>query len=117
MGSDLLPIIYILIAGISVYWSVSVLFAQNVDAKALSWASGNAPEKSKSALIEASRTLVHQFTLRYALEIKSPRYRRQVEYKLLTSGLRNELNVDEFIGLQLLWGIVIPILLLILNFA
>lgn len=117
MGSELLPILYILIAGVSVYWSVSVLFAQNVDAKALSWASGNAPEKSKSQLIEASRTLVHQFTLRYALQIKSPRYRKKVESKLLTSGLRNELNVDEFIGLQILWGVVFPVVLLILNFA
>jgi tight adherence protein C len=117
MGSELAPILFILLAGISVYWSVSVLFAQNADAKALSWASGNAPEKSKSQIIEVSRTLVHQFTLRYALKVKNPRYRKKVEAKILTSGLSNELNVDEFIGLQLLWGALFPIVLLILNFA
>lgn len=117
MGSDLAPILFILIAGISVYWSMSVLFAQNADAKALSWASGNAPETSKSKLIEVSRTLVHQFTLRHALKIKNKAYRKSIDHKLLTSGLSGELNVDEFIGLQLLWGVLFPIVLLILNFA
>lgn len=117
MGSELAPILFILIAGISVYWSVSVLFAQNADAKALSWASGNAPEKSKSQLIEVSRTLVHQFTLQHALRVKSKAYRKSVEAKILTSGLSSELNVDEFIGLQILWGIMFPIVLVILNFA
>jgi tight adherence protein C len=117
MGSELAPILFILIAGISVYWSVSTLFAQNADAKALSWASGTAPEKSKSQIIEVSRTLVHQFTLQHALRIKNPRYRKQVEHKILTSGLSSELNVDEFIGLQILWGAMFPIVLLILNFA
>jgi tight adherence protein C len=117
MGSELAPILFILIAGISVYWSVSTLFAQNADAKALSWASGTAPEKSKSQIIEVSRTLVHQFTLQHALRIKNPRYRKQVEHKILTSGLSSELNVDEFIGLQILWGAMLPIVLLILNFA
>ncbi len=117
MGSELAPILFILIAGISVYWSISVLFAQNADAKALSWASGNAPEKSKSQLIEISRTLVHQFTLQHALRIKNKAYRKAVERKILTSGLNSELNVDEFIGLQILWGVMFPIVLLILNFA
>ncbi len=117
MGSELAPILFILIAGISVYWSVSTLFAQNADAKALSWASGTAPEKSKSQIIEVSRTLVHQFTLQHALRIKNPRYRKRVEQKILTSGLNSELNVDEFIGLQILWGAMLPIVLLILNFA
>lgn len=117
MGSDLAPIVFILIAGISVYWSVSTLFAHNADAKALSWASGNAPEKSKSKLIEVSRALVHQFTLQHALRITNKTYRKSLEYKILTSGLSSELNVDEFIGLQLLWGVLFPVLLLILNFA
>ncbi len=117
MGSDLTPIFFILVAGISVYWSISVLFAQNEDAQALSWASGNAPEKSKSKLIEVSRTLVHQFTLQHAVRVKNKGYRKRVEQKILTSGLSSELNVDEFIGLQILWGILFPIVLLILNFA
>jgi len=117
MGSELLPIIFILIAGIGVYATVSILFSQNADAKALSWASGQSPDKSKSQLIEATRTLVHQFTLPYALKIKNQAYRKRIEKKILTSGLGNELNVDEFIGLQILWGIALPVVLVILNFA
>ena len=35
--------------------------------------------------------------------------------KILTAGLAKELNVDEFLGLQILWGIAFPILFLILN--
>src|SRR5690606_1312540 len=32
-------------------------------------------------------------------------------------GLSAELNVDEFIGIKILWGIMLPVLLIILNFA
>lgn len=117
MGSDLLPMIYILIAGVAIFWLVSTLLGSNEDTKALSWASGAQPEKSASKAIELSRTLTHQFTLKYALRIKNPSYRKKVEYMILTSGLSSELNVDEFIGMQILWGIVGPALLLTLNFA
>ena len=85
--------------------------------KALSWASGNAPTKSKSGAIELSRTLTHQFTIQHSGRIKNVNYRKNVERKILTAGLGAELNVDEFIGMQILWGILLPVLLLILNFA
>ncbi len=117
MGSNLLPMLYILIAGVSIYMIVSTLFSKNEDAKSLSWASGNEPDKSKSGLIEASRSLTHQFTIQWALKIKNPRRRKNIEKLLLTSGLSSELNVDEFIGMQILWGFLFPIVLLILNFA
>lgn len=117
MGSNLLPMFYILATGVAVYWIVYSLFSRNEDMKVLSWASGNAPEKSKSPAIEASRALVHQFTIQYAVKIKNPRYRKKVEYRILTSGLSAELNVDEYIGMQILWGILFPIVIIILNFA
>lgn len=117
MGSEILPLIYILITGFSVYWTVMIIFSKNEDMKALQWASGNAPEKSKSPAIEFSRTLTHQFTIQHAVKIKNPRYRKRLEHLILTSGLSAELNVDEFIGMKILWGIMLPVLLLILNFA
>lgn len=118
MSTDLiLPIIYILIAGFSVYWTIMVIFAKNEDMKVLQWASGNAPVKSKSPAIEISRTLTHQFTIQHAVRIKNPRYRKKLEHLILTSGLSAELNVDEFIGIKILWGILLPIVLIILNFA
>ncbi len=117
MGSDFYPMICILIAGFSIYWTVMVIFSKNQDMKVLSWASGTAPEKSKSAAIEMSRTLVHQFTIQHAQRFKSPRYRKKIDYLILTSGLSSELNIEEFIGMKILWGVLLPVLLLILNFA
>jgi tight adherence protein C len=117
MGSELLPMIYILVTGVAVYWTVTLLFSKNEDMKALQWASGSEPEKSKSKAIEISRTLTHQFTIQHAGRIKSPAYRKKIESLILTSGLSAELNVDEFIGMQILWGVFMPVALLILNFA
>lgn len=117
MGSDLLPMLAILAAGISVGMIVWTLFAKNADVKALSWASANEPVRSKSPAIEASRSLVHQFTLKYAVKIKNPKFRKKVEYLILTSGMSAELNIDEFIGMKILWGVLIPGVLLIMNLA
>jgi tight adherence protein C len=117
MGSNLLPMLYILVAGVAIYVFVSNLFAKNEDAKALSWASGAEPEKSKSGLIEWSRSVTHQFTIQWAQKFKNPRTRKNIEKLLKTSGLSAELNVDEFIGMQILWGFLFPVVLFILNFA
>lgn len=117
MTSDILPIICILVFGISVYMIITTIFSKNEDMKALSWASGNAPVKSTSSAIELSRTLVHQFTIQHAVKIKNPRYRKGIERMILTSGLSAELNVDEFIGMKILWGVMLPVVLFILNFA
>jgi tight adherence protein C len=105
------------LAALSVYLFMSAIFTNNADAEALAWASGNEPVKSKTGLINFSRPLVHNFTLQHALRIKSASYRKKVERRLLTSGLSQELNVDEYIGLQILWGLMFPVVLLVLNFA
>ncbi|HVK61512.1 MAG TPA: type II secretion system F family protein [Bdellovibrionales bacterium] len=117
MGSGFLPYIYILMAGGAIYWTVSILFSKNEDMKALSWASGTEPEKSKSPAIEISRSLTHQFTIQWAVKIKSVSYRKRLSKLLMTSGMSAELNEDEFIGMQMLWGVLFPIVLIILNFA
>jgi len=117
MNHDFLAMIYILVTGFAVYWTVMVIFSKNEDMKALSWASGNAPVKSKSSAIELSRTLAHQFTIQHAAKIKNPKYRKGLQRLILTSGLSAELNVEEFIAIKILWGVMLPIVLLILNFA
>lgn len=117
MGSELLPMVLILVTGIAVYFFVSALMARDEGANALSWASGNSPTKSKSPLIEFSRPLVHQFTIQYAVRMKDTKMRQRVERQLITSGLTAELNIDEFLGLKLLWGVFMPILGMVLNFA
>ncbi len=105
------------LAATSVYLFMNAVFTNNVDSAALAWASGNEPKKSKSPLVNISRPLVHNFTLQHARKIKNSRLRKKIEKLILTSGLSQELNADEFIGLQILWGIMVPIFLLILNFA
>ena len=117
MGSSLLLFALILAVGVSTFFAVYSLFAQNEEAKALQWASGSSPTRSKSGLVEISRTLVHQFTIQYAIRVKSERYRKRTARLILTSGLSAELNVDEFIGMQFLWGVMFPIVLLILNLS
>ena len=107
----------LLLGAFSIYMFISTLLKRNEADQALVWASGDEPVKSKSPIIEFSRPLVHQFTLQYALKIKAPKYRKKLRKKILTAGLSRELNVDEFIGLQLLWGILLPTLLLVFDFA
>ena len=117
MGSYLDPLIWILIFGGCSYFFVTALMAHDEGMSALSWASGTTPTRSKSPLIEFSRPLVHQFTIQYAVKIKNKKWRKRMEYELVTAGMTFELNVDEYIGLKLFWGILMPIILVILNFA
>lgn len=116
--TDLLLYGGLLLAGFGVFQFVSTLLGKsNADKEALSWASGNEPVKSKSPVIQAMRPLVHQFTLKYAVRIKSEGMRKRVKRAILTGGLSREMNVDEFIGYQLLLGIGFPIFLTIMNFS
>jgi len=118
MGSaDLMLIAGFVLGGLSIYLFVSALFSSNQDSQQLSWANNSEPATSKSPIINFSRPLVHQFTLQHALRIKNTTYRKSVRKYILTSGLSTELNEDEFIGLQILWGIMFPVFLLIMNFA
>jgi tight adherence protein C len=117
MGSNLKLYGGILLIGFAVYRLLSGLLTKDQNSESLQWAQADAPVKSKSGVIELSRSLTHQFTLQYALRIKNPKYRKTIAERILTSGLSAELNVDEFIGMQILWGVMFPLLLLILNFA
>ncbi|OQW49909.1 MAG: pilus assembly protein TadC [Proteobacteria bacterium SG_bin7] len=116
-GIDSLLLAGLALMAFAVYTFVFTLFRTNNEEQALKWASGDEPAQSKSPLINVSRPLVHNFTLQHARRIKNESYRKNIESKLKTAGLDNELNVDEFIGLQILWGILFPVVLLVLNFA
>ena len=101
----------------SIYLFCTVMFTKNTDSESLAWAEGQEPSPSKMPLIQLSRPLVHNLTLQHVKRVKSVKYRESVEHKILTAGLSKEINTDEFIGLQLLWGLLFPILFLIINFA
>ncbi len=119
MGSaELLLVGGMLCAAYAVYSFVNALMSTGQAEKDfLNWASGNEPVKSKSGLINLSRPLVHQFTLKYALKYKNETQRKRLGKLILTSGLSRELTVDEFIGIQILWGLMFPGLFAVLNFA
>lgn len=53
--------------------------------------------------------------MQHALKIQNPKLRAQARKLIKTSGLSSELNEDEFIGLQILWGFLFPIFLGFLN--
>lgn len=107
----------LLLAGFSVYLFVKVVFKTDGQSQSLAWAAGDEPAKSKSPIVNFSRPLIHNFTIQYAPRIKSKSYREKVRKKIVTGGLSGELNVDEFIGMQILWGVMFPILIFILNFT
>lgn len=107
----------LILLAVSIYLFTNALLSSNADADQLAWATGDEPSKSKSPIINFSRPLVHNFALQHAQKIKSKRYRKNIKNKILTAGLSKEINVDEFIGIQILWGILFPIVLIVLNFA
>lgn len=117
MAMDLLLYLGLFLAGTATFWVVYSLFAASQESKSLSWATGDEPKKSKSPLINISRPLVHQFTIKYALRFKSEKMRKDIDYKIVTAGMEEEISVDEFIGLKLFWGVLFPILIVLLNFA
>lgn len=105
------------LAALSVYLFMGAIFTNNADADSLAWASGDEPAKSENPLINVSRPLVHNFTLQHAQKITAENYRAKVEKRILTAGLSQEINVDEYIGLQILWGLMFPVAAVVLNFA
>jgi tight adherence protein C len=118
MGSaELMLFAGLLMAGGSVYLFLSSLLAGRPGQSQLSWASGAEPVKSKNGIINLCRPLVHQFTIQHAAKFQSEKYRKKIRYLIKVGGLSDELNEDEFIGLQIFLGFAMPIFLLIMNFS
>lgn len=107
----------LVMAGASVYLFMSSLLAGKPGESQLSWASGTEPIKSKNAVINLCRPMVHQFTLSHAARIKSEKYRKKIRTLIKTGGLASELNEDEFIGLQIFLGFAFPVFLYVMNFS
>ena len=118
MGSgELMLFTGLLLAGVSAYLFVSSLLAGKPGESQLSWASGTEPVKSKNAVINICRPLVHQLTLQHASRVKSEKYRKKIRHLIKVGGLGSELNEDEFIGLQMFLGVAFPIFLFFFNYA
>ena len=87
MGTEILLYAGILLAGFSVMWTVFTIFSVNESSKALSWATGDQPDKSESPIINFSRPLVHQLTIKYAKRMKNQNFRKNIDHKIMTGGL------------------------------
>ena len=118
MGSaEWILILGLVFAGLAVYLFMSAILGSQTDKQQLSWANNSEPIKSKSGIINFSRPLIHQFTLQHALRIQSVEYRKRIATKIKTAGLGRELNVDEFIGMQILWAFFFPGFCAVMNCA
>ncbi len=109
--SNILLFLGVLLGGASVYVAVSVLLDNILENQnmPLSWASGDAPKKSKSGIIRLSRPLVHKLILpltsRYELKDRREKIKRDIQ----SAGLSQELNENEYIGLQVFLGFAFPL--------
>lgn len=103
--------------GLAAFFLASAFLTQKGEQAQLSWANNSEPTVSKNPIINFSRPLVHQFTLQHALKIQNPNLRARARKLIKTSGLSSELNEDEFIGLQILWGFLFPVFIAFLNLA
>ena len=116
-----IPPIFLLISGLfllalAVYLFCSSILGAGSDQAALALADEK-EETKKIPLIQFSKPLVQRLTLKHSRLIKSDNYRKKIKQKILHSGLTREISVEEFIGLQILWGIFFPLFGLILNFG
>ena len=113
--------VFLLICGLfllalAIYLFCSTILGAGSDQAALALAEEK-EERKKVPLIQFSKPLVQRLTLKHASLIKSEKYRQKIQKKILYSGLTKEINVNEFIGLQILWGIFFPLFAIILNFG
>lgn len=117
---EIAPVILLIgglfLLALAVYLFCSTILGAGSDQAALALAEEK-EESKKAPLIQFSKPLVQRLTLKYSSFVKSENYKQKVKQKILYAGLAKEINTNEFIGLQILWGIFFPILAMILNFG
>ena len=106
----------LLLLAAAVYLFVSTILNMNSDQAGLALAEENEAQKA-IPLIRFSKPLVQNLTIHQTQYVKSQKYRQNVKKKIAFAGLSKELTEDEFIGLQILWGVMFPLGAIILNFA
>jgi tight adherence protein C len=116
-SAELLLFAGLFLAAFSVFSLVRTFLASSQDKQVLSWLNDDSRNENLSPTFQFLRALMHQFALKYAIKFKNPTYRKNIEKLLMTSGVSRQMNVDEFIGFQLLYSLVLPLLFFILNFA
>src|SRR5260370_1437811 len=110
---NLILFLGVLLGGLASYIAVGTFIDSlfNTKLNALSWASGDAPKKSKSGLIRLARPLVHRLVLPIIAHYQLKDYKQNLKREIQSAGLAEELNENEYIGLQILLGVFIPLCL------
>jgi tight adherence protein C len=107
---NFLLILGVLLGGVSVYVAVSALI-DSITANrtsALSWAESDAPRQSKSGIIRLARPLIHRIVLPLIARYKLKNYKEKIKREIQSAGLGQELNEDEYVGLQIFLGVMLP---------
>jgi hypothetical protein len=82
LSGDLLIFFAMIALAISVFSFIQMLMSNSGDREKLAWASGEEPVKSKSPLINMTRPLMHQMTLKYAQDLDKIWLIKNVDWKL-----------------------------------
>ncbi len=106
------------LAGLSVYL-IANLFLSTVNASQnqVLWSDSEESQRFNSPLMRFLLTLARQLTIKYAPRLLNEKRRKVIEKKILTAGFSKILNVNEFVALQILIGVLFPIVFFLMNFA
>jgi tight adherence protein C len=115
---NILLFLGILLGGFATYVAVSAVLENIFNSKttALTWASGEQPMKSKSGVIRLARPLIHRLVLPLIARYELKEYKENLKRQIQSAGLGRELNENEYIGLQILLGVILPLILFVGHF-
>ena len=106
-----------LLGGLATYFAVAAVVTSltNAQTASLTWANGEAPKKSKSGIIRLARPLVHRLMLPILSYYDLKNHKLNIKREIQSAGLGQEMNEEEYLGLQGLLGIILPLVLLVVN--
>jgi tight adherence protein C len=117
--NQILLILGMLAGGLCVYFVASSFFGSLLsknNSTSLVWGeSADLPKQSRSPIITLTRPLVHKVAIPLLSRYKLEEYKKGIKRNIYAAGLGQELNEDEYIGLQLLMGILLPVFVSMTN--
>lgn len=110
---DLLLILAVLLGGVATYVALSTFLSTifSNPSISLSWTSGEAPVKSKSGVIRFSRPIVHKLILPIISRYELKDYKERIKRDIQSAGLGQEINSEEYVGIQVFLGVAFPLIL------
>lgn len=110
MSAELILIFGLMLLGFAIYLFVSSLIAGDDTGGPLSWASGEKP-KEKNGIVKWARPFVHKFTIPIVRRYGFKEYRAQIKKRITSAGMSDQLNDEEYVGLQIFLGVFAPAIL------